>query len=120
MSKFTIKYILGSCTIFTMFLILTKLVLADSPFPGKHSMGKSVEINTDSTSNAKSTKLEGKVSLYKGRNVFFINGKPVPPIMYSSTEQGRKTWADPTKKVLRNLLYKGIVLFRQICGSNIP
>lgn len=107
MPKFTSKYIVGSCTIFTIFLIITKLVLADSPFPGKHSKGKSVEMYTDSTSNAKRTKLEGKVGLYKGRNVFFINGKPVPPIMYSSTEQGRKTWADPTKKSIEEFTAQG-------------
>ncbi|GAB3416475.1 hypothetical protein GCM10027516_09540 [Niabella aquatica] len=42
--------------------------------------------------------MEGWSGMYKGRMVFFINGKPVPPLMYSGTEQGRQTWKDPTKK----------------------
>lgn len=29
---------------------------------------------------------EGRVGLYKRRNVFFINNTPYPPIMYSGTE----------------------------------
>ncbi len=43
-------------------------------------------------------KMEGWTGMHNGRMVFFINGKPVPPLMYSGTEQGRQTWKDPTKK----------------------
>ncbi len=47
---------------------------------------------------ASGQKMEGWVGAYKGRMAFFINGKPVPPLMYSGTEQGRQTWKDPTEK----------------------
>ncbi len=52
-------------------------------------------------------KLEAWVAPYKGRNVFFVNGKPLPPLMYSNTEQGRKTWQDPTRKSIREFTEQG-------------
>ena len=52
-------------------------------------------------------KLEARVGPYKGRNVFFVNGEPVPPLMYSSTEQGRKTWADPTRQCIIDFTEQG-------------
>ena len=38
-------------------------------------------------------KLEAKVDRYNGRNVLFVNGKPMAPLMYSGTEHSRETWA---------------------------
>lgn len=52
-------------------------------------------------------KLEAWVGSYMGRNVFFIDGEQVAPIMYSSTEQGRNTWADPTKKSIEEFTAVG-------------
>ncbi len=98
MSNLICKYNVRSSAIFVTFLIFTKILLAASPFLDKHSQGQSVEMDTNASLAEKGKKLEGKVGPYKGRNVFFVNGKPMAPIMYSSTEQGRKTWADPTKK----------------------
>lgn len=37
--------------------------------------------------------LEAKVAPYKGRNVLWVEGKPVAPLMYSGTEHSRETWA---------------------------
>jgi hypothetical protein len=37
-------------------------------------------------------KIEAKVALYKGRNVFWVNGQPMAPLMYSGTEHSRETW----------------------------
>lgn len=50
---------------------------------------------------------EGRVDLYKGRNVFFINNKPYAPLMYSGTEQGRETWMDPTRKSIQEFTAQG-------------
>ncbi len=36
--------------------------------------------------------LEAKVGSYKGRNVIFVNSKPMAPLMYSGTEHSRETW----------------------------
>ena len=52
-------------------------------------------------------RLEAHIGPYKGRNVFWIDGKVVPPLMYSSTEQGRNTWADPTRKSIREFTEQG-------------
>ena len=49
---------------------------------------------------------------YKGRNVFFVNEKPMPPLMYSSTEQGRKTWADPTRQCIIDFTAQGYEIFQ--------
>ena len=38
-------------------------------------------------------KLEAKVAPYQGRNVFWVNGRPMAPLMYSGTEHSRETWA---------------------------
>ncbi len=51
--------------------------------------------------------LEGKVAPYKNRNVFFVNGRPAAPIMYSSTEQGRQTWLGITKKSIGEFVQQG-------------
>ena len=37
-------------------------------------------------------KLEAKVAPYKGRNVIWVNGRPLAPLMYSGTEHSRETW----------------------------
>ncbi len=50
---------------------------------------------------------EGRVGQYKGRNVFFIDDIPYAPLMYSGTEQGRKTWMDPTKKSIEAFTAQG-------------
>lgn len=50
---------------------------------------------------------EGRVGLYKGRNVFFINDEPYAPLMYSGTEQGRKTWMDPTRRSIQEFTAQG-------------
>ncbi len=62
--------------------------------------------------NAQYEKLEAFVGPYKGRNVFYINGKPTPPLMYSSTEQGRKTWADPTRQCIVDFTSQGYDIFQ--------
>lgn len=36
--------------------------------------------------------LSATVAPHKGRNVFWVDGKPVPPLMYSGTEHSRSTW----------------------------
>ena len=43
-------------------------------------------------------KLEAKVGPYKGRNVIFVNGKPIVPLMYAGTEQCRRTWEGKPRK----------------------
>jgi hypothetical protein len=52
-------------------------------------------------------RLEARLGVYKGWNVFWIDGKPVPPFMYSGTEQGRKTWVDPTRKSIQEFSNEG-------------
>lgn len=42
--------------------------------------------------------LEAKVSPYKGRNVIWVNNKPMAPLMYSGTEHSRETWAGQPRK----------------------
>lgn len=56
--------------------------------------------------------LEAWVAPYKGRNVFFVDGKPIPPLMYSGTEQGRETWKDPAHKCIREFADKGYRIFQ--------
>ena len=51
--------------------------------------------------------LEARVGPYKGRNVFWIDGKPTPPLMYCSTEQGRQTWANPTRNSILEFVTQG-------------
>lgn len=50
---------------------------------------------------------ETRVGSYKGRNVFYINNQPHTPLMYSGTEQGRKTWQDPTKTAIQEFVQQG-------------
>lgn len=51
--------------------------------------------------------LAARLGVYKGWNVFWIEGKPYPPFMYSGTEQGRKTWADPTRNSIQEFSSQG-------------
>ena len=57
---------------------------------------------------------------YKGRNVFFVNEKPMPPLMYSSTEQGRKTWADPTRQCIIDFTAQGYEILPLHEGAGAP
>lgn len=50
---------------------------------------------------------ESRVGVYNGRNVIFVNDCPYPAIMYSGTEQGQKTWMDPTRKSLKDFTEQG-------------
>lgn len=52
-------------------------------------------------------KLEAKVAPYKGRNVFFVNGRPMPPQMYSGTEHSRETWAGQPRKSIEEFTALG-------------
>ena len=62
--------------------------------------------------DAPGTKLEAKVGPYKGRNVFFVNGKPMPPLMYSGTEGSRETWAGRPKQSLEEFSALGYEVFQ--------
>jgi hypothetical protein len=42
--------------------------------------------------------LEAKVAPYKGRNVIWVDGKPMAPLMYSGTEHSRETWTNQPRK----------------------
>jgi hypothetical protein len=42
--------------------------------------------------------LEAKVAPYKGRNVIWVDGKPLAPLMYSGTEHSRETWTNQPRK----------------------
>ncbi|MEI7899391.1 MAG: beta-galactosidase [bacterium] len=46
--------------------------------------------------------LEAKVAPYKGRNVIWVNRKPLAPLMYSGTEHSRETWAGQPRKSLED------------------
>lgn len=56
--------------------------------------------------------LEACVGNYLGRPVFFVNGKPIPPLMYSGTEHGRKTWEDPARRSLKEFSEAGYQIFQ--------
>jgi hypothetical protein len=43
-------------------------------------------------------KLEAKVAPYMGRNVIFVNDKPLPPLMCSGKEHSRETWLGQPRK----------------------
>lgn len=58
------------------------------------------------------TASEAWVGPYKGRNVFFVDGKPMPPLMYSGTEHGRETWKDPARKSIREFASAGCRVFQ--------
>ena len=45
---------------------------------------------------------EGSVAPYKGRNVIWVNGKPMAPLMYSGTEHSRQTWAGQPRKSIED------------------
>ena len=46
--------------------------------------------------------LEAKVALYKGRNVIWVDGQPVAPLMYSGTEHSRETWTGQPRKSIED------------------
>ncbi len=52
-------------------------------------------------------KLEAKVAPYLGRNVFFVNGRPIAPIMYSGTEHSRDTWTGRPRQSLSEFTQLG-------------
>ncbi len=54
-----------------------------------------------------SEKLEAKVALYKGRNVIWVNGKPMAPLMYSGTEHSRDTWTGQPRKSIEEFTALG-------------
>ena len=49
---------------------------------------------------------------YKGRNVFYINGRPHMPLMYSGTEQGRKTWENPARENIKAFVEAGYTIIQ--------
>lgn len=51
--------------------------------------------------------LEAKAAPYKGRNVFFVNGRPVAPQMYSGTEHSRQTWSGRPRQSLEEFTAAG-------------
>jgi len=57
--------------------------------------------------DASSGKVEAKVAAYKGRNVFFINGLPAAPLMYSGTEHSRDTWGGQPRQSLADFTAQG-------------
>ncbi len=54
-----------------------------------------------------SGKLEAKVAPYKGRNVIFVNGDPMAPLMYSGTEHTRETWTGQPRKSIEEFTALG-------------
>ncbi len=57
-------------------------------------------------------KLEAMVAPYKGRNVIFVNGRPMAPQMYSGTEHSRETWAGQPRKSLEEFTALGYEIFQ--------
>ena len=51
--------------------------------------------------------LAAKVAPYKGRNVIWVNGKPMAPLMYSGTEHSRETWAGQPRKSIEEFTSMG-------------
>ena len=51
--------------------------------------------------------LEARVAPCKGRNVFFVNGRPMAPLMYSGTEHSRETWAGRPRKSIEEFTALG-------------
>ena len=107
MEKLISRSNLKRSLLFIMFLILDKLIMADPTLIGKEFQAISDNVTPKVSIKNSGNKLEASVGPYKGRNVFFVNGKPKAPMMYSSTEQGRKTWADPTKKSIEEFTAQG-------------
>ncbi|MFM2383011.1 MAG: hypothetical protein RL515_998 [Verrucomicrobiota bacterium] len=52
-------------------------------------------------------KLEARVGSYKGRQVIFVNGKPVAPQMYSGTEHSRETWTGLARRSIQDFTQIG-------------
>jgi hypothetical protein len=59
-----------------------------------------------------SGKLNAKVAPYKGRNVIFVNGQPMAPLMYSGTEHSRETWSGQPRKSIEEFTALGYELFQ--------
>jgi hypothetical protein len=55
---------------------------------------------------------EAKVAPYKGRNVIWVDGKPVPPLMYSGTEHSRETWEGKPRQSLAEFTAQGYELIQ--------
>jgi len=51
--------------------------------------------------------LEARVAPFKGRNVFFVNGLPIAPQMYSGTEHSRRTWTGRPRQSLQEFTAAG-------------
>ena len=51
--------------------------------------------------------LEAKVASYKGRNVIYVNGQPMAPLMYSGTEHSRETWTGQPRKSIEEFTSLG-------------
>lgn len=51
--------------------------------------------------------LEAKVAPYKGRNVIWVDGKPMAPLMYSGTEHSRETWTNQPRKSIEEFTALG-------------
>jgi hypothetical protein len=51
--------------------------------------------------------LEAKVAPYKGRNVIWVDGKPMAPLMYSGTEHSRETWTNQPRKSIEEFTAMG-------------
>jgi hypothetical protein len=56
--------------------------------------------------------LEAKVAPYKGRNVIWVDGKPMPPLMYSGTEHSRETWTGQPRKSIGDFSALGYEIFQ--------
>jgi hypothetical protein len=51
--------------------------------------------------------LEAKVAPHNGRNVIWVDGRPVPPLMYSGTEHSRDTWEGRPRRSLEEFTSRG-------------
>lgn len=60
-----------------------------------------------SNAATKRCKLEAKVAQHNGRNVIFVNGKPMAPLMYSGTEHSRETWAGQPRQSIEEFTALG-------------
>ena len=87
-------------------------VLASQWFPwGNPAFSNEVTTNL-SQQHRNDAKLEAKLGAYKGRNVFYINGKPTVPLMYSGTEHSRATWTGKPRKTLEEFTALGYEIFQ--------
>ena len=50
---------------------------------------------------------EARVAPYKGRNVIWVNGRPLAPLMYSGTEHSRETWAGRPRQSIEEFSHLG-------------